>query len=92
MMIVVPISPHIEGKVDVDSQDSAEEDVHGRCLEERKVGHIVELDEESNHVHTVEEPAHVVEIEMDHGYCDCFNGKTFSDIDPCFCVVGTEVT
>jgi hypothetical protein len=89
MMIVVAISPHIEGKMDVYSQDSPEEDVHGRCLEERKMGHIVELDKESNHVDTVEEPAHVVEIEMNHSHGDNLDGKTFSDVEPCFCVVGT---
>ena len=44
---VVAVSPHVEGEMDVDSDDMSREFVHAKGCEIREMSHIVELDEEA---------------------------------------------
>ena len=65
MVIVVTVPPHLEGEMNVDSEDMPEYFVHLDGLEKWEMGHIVELYEEADHIETVDGPAEVVEADID---------------------------
>ena len=91
MVIVVSISPHLEREMHINSEDSPNKSIEFRSLEEIEMGSVVELDKEPNHVQTMQKPARVVEVEVDHDDGDSFDEETLSNIHPGLSVIGFNV-
>ena len=91
VVIVMAVPPHLEGELDVDSDDMPEYFVHLDGLEKGEVGHIVELYEEADHVEGVDGPAEVVEADVDQPHRQGLQDETDPNREEGLGVVGFGV-
>lgn len=75
VVVIMAVSPGVEGEVLVDAEDFTDDGVHSHGLEEGEMSHVMELDEESDGQEDLTEPADDAETHLDQQYDDCLFGK-----------------
>lgn len=91
VVVVVPVSPHLEGEVDVEGDEVSEKFIEPDGLEEGEVGHVVVLHEDANYVETVDGPAQVVGPHFDEEDCHHLDQKGDAQAQEGFGVAGSDV-
>lgn len=70
VVVIMSVSPGVEGEVLVDAENFPDDGVHLHGLEEGEVSHIMELDEEPYCQEDLAEPANDAEAHLDEQYDD----------------------
>jgi len=91
VVVVVAVSPAIEGEVDVDADGLAHQLVHCDRREEREVGHVVELDEQAHHVERMDRPPHQSQVVLDQQIGQHLDQHRYPDRSPRLEVVRFDI-
>ena len=91
VVVIMSVSPGVEGEVLVDAENFPDDGVHLHRLEEGEVSHVVELNEEPYCQEDLTEPADDAEAHLDEQYDDGLLSKRNGKRHPCFFVIGLGV-
>ena len=91
VVVVVAVSPHLEGVLHVDAYDVSHEFVEPDGLEVREVRHVVELHEDPHHVEAVDGPTQQVGVVRDEEDGRSLDEETGPQCQEGPGVVGTDV-
>ena len=91
VVMVMAISPSLEGEMNIDSDKTPCQLVEQDALEEREVCHVVELDEKADNIESVESPAQVVIIIEDKDDGENFVDNGHGESSPGKVILGLTV-